>query len=268
MLSTIYLFISSLSLDAAVSSNLMFGFQDPATPIAEGFIDLHHHIMFFLIIVVFFVFYMIDSIRETFAAVNFIRLLEDLHYDAVAATRVTHGVTLEIVWTLIPTAIFGLIALPSFSLLYSMDEIISPDLTIKVIGHQWYWSYEYDLGLSKVSFDSYMVPTDELSEGNFRLLECDNFLVLPAETHIRVIITSGDVLHCWAIPSFGIKMDAVPGRLNQVSLYIKREGLFFGQCSELCGVNHGFMPIEVLAIPLNDFNFLNVLTAVKSLIND
>lgn len=174
---------------------------------------------------------------------------------------VTHGVILEIVWTLLPVFVLIAIAIPSFALLYSIDEIIDPTLTIKVIGHQWYWSYEYtDYENEKLLFDSYMIPENDLQLGNLRLLEVDRKVWLPINTHIRVLITANDVLHSWAIPSFGVKMDAVPGRLNQVSLFIKREGLFYGQCSELCGVNHGFMPIVVKAVPISLFttwiNFL------------
>jgi cytochrome c oxidase subunit 2 len=157
-----------------------------------------------------------------------------------------------------------LIAVPSFALLYSMDEVIDPAITLKVVGHQWYWSYEYsdhkrpsEFGATEyvgnVSFDSYMVPDEELRVGELRLLEVDNDVVLPIDTHIRVLITSADVLHSWAVPALGVKMDAVPGRLNQVSLFIKRHGAYYGQCSELCGVNHGFMPICVHAVTMKQY---------------
>jgi len=150
-----------------------------------------------------------------------------------------------------------IIAVPSFSLLYSVDEIIDPAITLKVIGHQWYWSYEYSDYVTQhgdsIEFDSYMIPESDLQQGQLRLLEVDNRLVLPVNTHIRVVVTSTDVLHCWAIPSFATKLDACPGRLNQTSLYIKREGTYYGQCSEICGINHGFMPIVVDAVSLNDY---------------
>jgi len=169
--------------------------------------------------------------------------------------NITHGVVLEIIWTILPVFVLVGIAIPSFALLYSIDEIIDPTLTIKVIGHQWYWSYEYtDYENNKVLFDSYMVPENDLQLGDLRLLEVDRKVWLPINTHIRVLVTANDVLHCWAMPSFGVKMDAVPGRLNQICLYIKREGIFYGQCSELCGVNHGFMPIVVKAVPVTLFN--------------
>ena len=137
--------------------------------------------------------------------------------------------------------------MPSFVLLYMMDEIIDPSVTVKTIGHQWYWSYEYSDYFNEddesINFDSYMVPEDELSIGEFRLLEADNRLYFPINSNIRLLCTSADVLHSFAIPSLGVKMDCVPGRLNQTGFMLKRTGVFYGQCSELCGVNHGFMPI-------------------------
>lgn len=164
---------------------------------------------------------------------------------------------IEIVWTITPSLILMLIAVPSFALLYSIDEVIDPVITLKVIGHQWYWSYEYsdfsDKNGNAIAYDSYMLQDDDLVPGQLRLLEVDNRVVLPLKTHLRVLITSADVLHSWAIPSLGVKMDACPGRLNQVSLYINREGTFFGQCSEICGIQHGFMPIVVESLKINDF---------------
>ena len=137
-----------------------------------------------------------------------------------------------------------------------MDEIIDPSVTIKIIGNQWYWAYEYsdyNINDEDILFDSYMIPDDELEKGQFRLLEVDNPVVLPVNTHIRAIITAADVLHSWAVPSLGIKVDAVPGRLNQGSIFLKRLGTFYGQCSEICGVNHGFMPIAVKSVTLNRY---------------
>jgi len=149
------------------------------------------------------------------------------------------------------------IAIPSFTLLYMMDEVIDPSITIKAIGHQWYWSYEYsdyvDSDDEALVYDSYMTQEEDLSKGEFRLLEVDNRIVLPVNTNVRVICTSADVLHSFAIPSLGVKIDCVPGRLNQIGFNIKREGTFYGQCSELCGVNHGFMPIVVDVVPLEHY---------------
>lgn len=232
--------------DAAVP--WQFGFQDPATPVAAGIINFHHDLMFILIFVVIFVSWML------------MRTVQHFNNDVnKVPSDVVHGTTIEIVWTIIPALLLMVIAVPSFALLYSVDEMVDPALTIKVIGHQWYWTYEYsdyyvdgDEDASLV-FDSYMLPEDELSKGHLRLLEVDNRVVLPAHTHIRVIITSADVLHCWAVPSLAMKVDACPGRLNEASLFIQREGVFYGQCSEICGVNHGFMPIAVEALPLEDY---------------
>ena len=246
-------------LDAATSGQL--GFQDPASPIAEGLVDLHDYIFFFIILVIFFVFWMLYVIVLDFNEYNYNDISTEEEYELLAgnyvlAQGVVHGAAIEIIWTLIPTFILVAIAVPSFGLLYAMDEIIPANLTFKAIGHQWYWTYEYtDYLVSNpdfegLIFDSYMVPEEDLNPGEFRLLEVDNRVVLPTNVHIRVIITSADVLHCWAVPSLGVKMDAVPGRLNMSSLFIKREGLYFGQCSELCGVNHGFMPIAVEAVSL------------------
>jgi len=171
----------------------------------------------------------------------------------------THATTVEIVWTIVPAIILMIIAVPSFALLYSMDEMLDPAVTLKVVGHQWYWSYEYsDYNYltkenSGINFDSYMVADDDLDKGQLRLLEVDNRVVLPVNTHIRVLITAADVLHSWAVPSFGVKVDACPGRLNQATLFIKKPGVFYGQCSELCGTNHGFMPICVEAVSLESY---------------
>jgi len=175
---------------------------------------------------------------------------------ASSGKSVVHGTTIEIIWTVLPSVILVIVALPSFALLYSIDEIIDPALTIKCVGHQWYWSYEYSDFQSKlglVNFDSYMVPEDELEFGELRLLEVDNRVVLPINTHTRVLVTSADVLHSWAVPSFGIKMDACTGRLNQTSLFVLREGVFYGQCSEICGVGHANMPIVVETVSINKY---------------
>lgn len=237
-----------------------FGFQDAATPIMEGIVDLHNHIMFYLVLILVFVVYMFASIfLDFFLPFSDPKSIAELKFreTMLQGKDITHGTLLEIVWTLTPSFILMLIAVPSFSLLYSMDEIIDPALTLKAIGHQWYWSYEYSDYVStkgdSISFDSYMVPTEELSVGQYRLLEVDNSVVLPANTHIRLIITAADVLHSWAVPSLGVKVDAVPGRLNQASVFIKREGVYYGQCSEICGVNHGFMPISVKVVDLGTY---------------
>jgi cytochrome c oxidase subunit 2 len=235
---------------------LQFTFQDPATPIMEGIIDLHHNIFFFLILILSLVLYLFFSLLHKFYYLWMFPTTKSLNLfqkNYLVLNSIVHGTLLEVVWTLVPSFILLLIAVPSFALLYSMDEVIDPKITIKVIGHQWYWQYECNDPSVKFNFDSYMVPEAELSKGDFRLLEVDNKLVLPVNTHVRFLITGADVLHSFAVPSFGIKVDAVPGRLNQTSVYVKREGTFYGQCSELCGVNHGFMPIKVNVVSLNEF---------------
>ena len=250
-----------LNLIVKHASNYQLGFQIPASPVMEGIINFHHDLFFFLTAILFFVFYL------------FARCLILFNKDVNAKPIiVTHAPLLEIIWTLIPALILVFVAIPSFSLLYSMDEIIEPLLTIKVIGHQWYWSYEFldpnilfklyyeslDIDAKPIkefkplevtcNFDSYMLTDDLSKENSLRLLEVDNKLYLPVETNVRLLITSADVLHSWAVPALGVKLDACPGRLNQTSLYIKRPGTFYGQCSEICGVNHGFMPIAVVGL--------------------
>lgn len=213
--------------------------QDPATPIAEGMIIFHNYLMFFLIFIGIVVFWLLVSAFTNVKSY---------------ASKFAHSSNLEIAWTIIPALLLVLIAIPSFNLLYALDETSNPGITIKIVGHQWYWTYEYTDIQSPTNssinliFDSYMVGISDLNPGSFRLLEVDNRLVLPVDTHIRLLVTSDDVLHSWAVPSFGIKIDACPGRLSQGYLFIKREGVYYGQCSEICGVNHGFMPIVVKAV--------------------
>lgn len=222
------------------------GFQDPATPIMQGIIDLHHDLTFFMIVIAVFVFWMIS------------RTLQHFHHQRnPVPQKLLHGTAIEIAWTVTPSLILVLIAIPSFALLYSLDEVVDPAISVKTIGHQWYWSYEYSdyCGPEEesIAFDSYMIPDEDLELGQLRLLEVDNRMVLPIQTHVRLIITAADVLHSWAVPSLGIKCDAVPGRLNQIPLYLQREGVFYGQCSELCGVNHAFMPIVVEAVSMDKY---------------
>ena len=221
------------------------GFQDPASPAAEGIIALHNEIFFYVVLTCIFVFWLLFTVMFLFHAER-----------QTKADHFVHGTAIEIVWTITPALILMAIAVPSFSLLYSMDEVIDPKMTMKVMGHQWYWTYEYsdfECENESISFDSYLIPDEDLQLGHYRLLEVDNRAFLPVETHIRLLITSADVLHSWAVPSLGVKLDACPGRLNQTSVFIKREGVFYGQCSEICGLNHGFMPIVVEAVPMDVF---------------
>jgi cytochrome c oxidase subunit 2 len=169
-----------------------------------------------------------------------------------APSRRTHNTLLEIAWTAIPVLILVVIAIPSFKLLYYQDVVPDAELTVKAVGHQWYWSYEYpDNG--DFAFDAYMVADDDLQAGQPRLLATDNALVLPVGTDIRLLVTATDVLHSWAMPAFGVKMDAVPGRINETWFNIEAPGMYYGQCSELCGDFHGFMPIMIDAVSKDEF---------------
>lgn len=223
--------------------------QDPATDILEWMIDFHDLIMVDMVIIIGLVFFLLYTVIFQFSdSVN-----------KISSVQFSHSTYLEIFWTVFPAFILIGIAIPSFSLLYALDELIDPVITLKITGHQWYWSYEYSYSFNDevhaepINFDSYMINTNDLKLGQLRLLSVDNQIVLPVRTHIRLLITSADVLHSWAVPSFGIKVDACPGRLSQASVFIKRVGLYFGQCSEICGINHGFMPIAVKVVPKNVF---------------
>nr|BBC69441.1 cytochrome c oxidase subunit 2 [Sergia lucens] len=212
------------------------GFQDSASPLMEQLIFFHDHTMVVLILITTLVGYIMGT----------------LFFNTLTNRFLLEGQTIEIIWTILPALILIFIALPSLRLLYLLDEVNNPSVTIKAIGHQWYWSYEYSDFL-QVEFDSYMLPTNELSENGFRLLDVDNRTILPMNTQIRVLISAADVIHSWTIPSLGIKADAIPGRLNQVSFLMNRPGLFYGQCSEICGANHSFMPIVVESVSVNSF---------------
>jgi len=239
------------------------GFRDPASPIMVGIIDLHNYIFFFLIMIFVFVFVIFLNIIIDFGyrfnnTKNVTQEDLDFRYDLFLANKLTHNTALELVWTIVPTIILIWIAIPSFILLYAMDEVIQPTITFKAIGHQWYWSYEYSYITSKLTkrlnFDSNMVYEDDLNLGELRLLSVDKAFMLPIDTHINVIVTSYDVLHSFALPALGFKVDAVPGRLNRFPLFIKRQGVYYGQCSELCGVSHGFMPIVIKGVTFKNWH--------------
>jgi len=225
------------------------GFQDPATPLMEGIIDFHNHISFFLILIACLVSWLVLRVVQLYNSAS-----------EEPSSRFSHSTLLEVVWTVLPAIILMIIAVPSFALLYSLDEVIDPFFTLKVTGAQWYWHYEYsDWVLDNeddeqgINFDSYMLAPEDLEEGHFRLLDVDNRVTLPINTHIRVLVTAQDVLHSWSVPSFGVKVDACPGRLNQASIFIKRAGTYYGQCQEICGVRHGFMPIVIDAVSLAEY---------------
>nr|BBH37256.1 cytochrome c oxidase subunit II [Trimma caesiura] len=213
------------------------GFQDAASPVMEELLHFHDHALMIVFLISTLVLYIITAMVT--AKTTNMNILDSQE--------------IEIIWTVLPAIVLILIALPSLRILYLMDEINSPHLTIKAIGHQWYWSYEYT-DYQEIAFDSYMIPTNDLPSGQLRLLEVDHRMVIPTESPIRILITAEDVLHSWTIPAMGVKMDAVPGRLNQTAFIASRPGLYYGQCSEICGANHSFMPIVVEAIPLQHFH--------------
>ena len=263
--------------DAATPWQL--GFQDPASPTMEGIINFHNDLMFFIVAITVFVAWLLFRCIYLYSATDTkvaVTGEEKMAEAKVMSEGIYHNTFIEIVWTVVPALILAVIAVPSFALLYSLEELVEPNLTLKVTGNQWYWSYEYsncrnpDIAehIDGKKFDSYMIPTEDLEEGNLRLLEVDNRVLLPVKTHISVIVTASDVLHCWAVPSLGVKVDACPGRLNQTSVFIKREGTFYGQCSEICGVNHGFMPIVVEGVSMYDFLFRSYVDNLLTIVED
>jgi len=221
------------------------GFQNRASPLMEQLIFFHDHALLIVILITTLVGYFIMSL-VTNKLVN--RYLLD-------------GQIIEIIWTVLPAVILIILALPSLRLLYLIDETTEPSITLKTVGHQWYWSYEYS-DFNEIEFDSYITPTNDLIDGQFRLLEVDNRVILPYLTQVRLLVTAADVIHSWTVPSLGIKADAVPGRLNQLNVFFNRPGVFYGQCSEICGANHRFMPIRVEAV--NPIDFLNWVKSFSS----
>nr|QHW12436.1 cytochrome oxidase subunit II [Mecinus pascuorum]QHW12437.1 cytochrome oxidase subunit II [Mecinus pascuorum] len=206
--------------------------QDSASPLMEQLMYFHDHTLMILIIITILVSQMLLSMLFNKFTHRF--LLE--------------GQLIEMIWTILPAIILFLIGLPSLRLLYIMDEMYNPMITVKAVGHQWFWSYEYS-DYKNLEFESYMIPTNELTKSSFRLLDVDNRMIIPFNTQIRIIVTSTDVIHSWTIPALGVKIDATPGRLNQANFNINRAGIFYGQCSEICGTNHSFMPIVIEAVP-------------------
>lgn len=216
-------------------------FQEAASPVMEQ-VDSFHDLLFWIItaitlFVLFLLIYVIVKFNEKANPVP---------------SKTTHNTFIEVVWTVVPILILIVIAVPSFKLLFFQDRHENPDMTLKVVGHQWYWSYQYpDHG--DFGFDSQMIQTEDLKPGQPRLLSVDNFVVLPVDTNIRVLQTADDVIHNWAMPAFGLKLDAVPGRTNENWVRITKPGDYYGQCSELCGIGHAFMPIHVKAVSKEEF---------------
>ena len=245
ILSAIALTFNINSCDTARPWGLYF--QDSASPQMEGIIELHDNIMFYLVIILFAVGWILFSIIKNYVNVE----------SPVSHKYLNHGTLIELIWTITPALVLILIAFPSFKLLYLMDEISDPAMSVLAEGHQWYWSYQYPDFLNSddefIEFDSYLVPESDLEEGSLRMLEVDNRVIIPELTHVRFIITAADVIHSFACPALGIKCDGYPGRLNQVSVFSNREGTFYGQCSEICGILHSSMPIVIESVSIEKF---------------
>jgi len=211
-------------------------FQDAASPIILQLISFHDHTLIILSLVITVVSYALYAIIVNKFTNRYL----------IEAQQI------ETVWTILPAIILIFLALPSLRILYLTDESRNPNLTIKSIGHQWYWRYEYT-DFIDIEIDSYITPTPDLILGEFRLLEVDNRVVLPINIEIRILVTGADVIHAWTVPALGVKVDAVPGRLNQLSFTINQPGVFYGQCSEICGANHSFIPIAIESINIKSF---------------
>jgi len=235
---------------------------DSVTKVMDSIGSLHTDLVFVIIIIVIMVLIIFSDIllgfgysvvycKENGTNIQNILLRRKL---IVNMNNIVHGTLLEIVWTIIPAVILIGLAIPSYNLLYMLDSGYNPDITVKIIGNQWYWTYEIRLSKeTNIVFDSYQKLEEDLREGEYRLLEVDKELFVPVGTRLRLLITSRDVLHSFSLPAAGVKVDAVPGRLNQVDTLIEREGLYFGQCSEICGVGHGNMPIVVRVVSLDKY---------------
>lgn len=242
ILISVFLLCSLAMAEVGLSENWQLSFQEPATDLMSDIISFHSYILMPIItgisvLVLFLLLYIAFRFNSS--------------KNQVASTT-THNAVVEILWTVIPVVLLIIIAIPSFRLLYVSETIPKADLTIKAIGNQWYWSYEYpDYG--DIVFDANMLNDDELSDPKLRLLETDTQIVVPINKVVKLQITSNDVLHAWTIPAFGVKMDAVPGRLNETWFKANREGIFYGQCSELCGPKHAFMPINVKVVSETEF---------------
>ena len=227
--------------DHGMAHPWQLGLQPPVTPVAEQINDFHNLLMVIITVIAVFVTLLMIYVMIKFSAKS----------NPVPRTT-THNTLLEVLWTAVPILILVVIAIPSFKLLYFADTTKEAEMTVKAVGHQWYWSYEYpDHG--NFTFDASMVEDDELQPGQPRLLATDEAVVIPVNTNIRLLIAADDVLHAWAVPSFGVKLDGVPGRLNETWVRVEKEGTYYGQCSELCGTGHGFMPIMVKVVSKEAF---------------
>ncbi len=216
-------------------------FQPAATPIAERAHEFHNGLLVVIALITVFVLGLLVYVMVRFNAKTH-----------PVPSKTSHNTLVEVLWTVIPVVILVGIAIPSFKLMYAADRIEDPEMTIKAIGNQWYWTYEYpDYG--NFSFDALLVPEDELTDPTKRLLETDNRVVVPVDTNIRILTTGSDVIHAWAVPAFHVKLDSIPGHTNESWFRVTKEGTYYGQCSELCGVNHAYMPIVVEAVSKEEF---------------
>lgn len=245
MLATAVALVTGLAGATALASEPLpwqVNFQPAVTPVMERIADFHLLLLIIITLITVFVLGLLIYTVVKFSAKN-----------NPVPSKTTHNTAIEVLWTVVPVIILVIIAVPSFKLLYLSDVVPKADMTIKAIGNQWYWTYQYpDHG--KFSFDANMIPDDELKKGQKRLLDTDASVVVPVNTTVRVQVTAADVLHAWAIPAFGVKIDAVPGRLNETWFKATSEGIYYGQCSELCGIKHGFMPIRVEVVSKSKFD--------------
>ena len=233
--------ITAPGAEAAEPKPWQFGFQPPATEVMDRLSAFHDVLQIIITLIAVFVLGLLVYVMWRFNQQR-----------NPAPSRTSHNTVIEMLWTVVPVLILISIAIPSFKLMYFMDRVPNPEMTIKVTGHQWYWSYEYpDQG--GLAFDSNIIPEDQLKAGQKRLLDVDNPLVVPADTIIRVTVTGTDVIHSWFVPSFGVQEYAIVGRLNESWMKIEHPGTYYGQCNQICGVNHAFMPIKVEAIPKDAF---------------
>lgn len=239
-----FVFLGTLFVPGAMASvpqPWQMGFQPAASPIMEGVTSMHNLLLVVILIIALLVGGLLTYVTIRFRAAR-----------NPIPSNTSHNTLLEVVWTIIPILILIVIAIPSLKLLFAMDKAQNATMTVKAIGHQWYWSYEYPE--RKIAFDSYWIEDKDLKPHHIRLLSVDNPIVVPVDTTVRILVTSQDVLHSFAVPSLGIKKDAVPGRLNETWLRIAKAGDYYGQCSELCGEKHGFMPIHVKAVSQEEYN--------------
>ena len=241
----LYIFLSYFVASNAFANqpkDWQLGFQEAASSTMRDIVNFHDKLLLPIIIAisVFVLFLMVYACIRFRASAN-----------PVPSKR-THNVAVEVLWTLIPCLILIVMAVPSFKILYSQDAIPKADVTVKAIGYQWYWGYEYPD--ENIIFDSYMIEDKDLKANQPRLLAVDNEVVVPVNKVVKVLITANDVLHAWALPSFGVKRDAVPGRINETWFKAEKVGTYYGQCSELCGIKHAFMPITVNVVSQDEYD--------------